>query len=216
MKLPTPVALYHVPSGLDAEAVVVALTDGLIERWMGAAWWEDPAIDQDAAASEIDRHWDWLGLSIDRDGRPLRDRKLAVVTGDGAVQGAMMVSAEAVACERAGSEGEPALFVELLFAAPRNRYWVRRDRTELYRGVGLHLLRSAAEFSLSAGLGGRLKLEASPGFVEWYEKRGLLVVGGHRIIHEGVEYTPMELESGRVSVLLPDRMKGTRRGRKPS
>ena len=55
------------------------------------------------------------------------------------------------------------------------------------------------------GFEGRLKLESSPGFVDWYEKRGLLVVSRQRIMHEGVKYTPMELAADRVSILLPDR-----------
>jgi len=113
------------------------------------------------------RGWDWAELSIERAGQALPSQKLAVVAGDGAVQGAMMLTTGPVACERKSDLGEPALFVELLFAAPRTRHWVRVDRAEQFRGVGLHLLRTAAHLSIEAGFSGRLKLESSPNFVQW-------------------------------------------------
>src|SRR5207249_3205535 len=112
-------------------------------------------------------------------------------------------SRKAVACERKSELGKPALFVELLFAAARTRHWIRFDQAELFRGVGLHLLCTAAELSVLAGFSGRIKLDASPGFVQWYKKRGLLEVPATRIIYEGVEYTPMELPANRVTKLLP-------------
>jgi hypothetical protein len=127
-----------------------------------------------------------------------------VITTDGAVQGAMMLSTEPVECERRRNHGHGALFVELLFAAPRTRHWIRHDRAEQFRGIGLHLMRAAAELSIEAGLEGRLKLDSSPNFVQWYRKRGLLPVSRRSIIHEGVRYTPMELDADRVSMLLPE------------
>jgi len=96
----------------------------------------------------------------------------------------------------------PSLFVELLFASPANRAWIRKDRKEQFRGVGLHLLRAAAELSLESGFNGRLKLESSPDFVDWYKKRGLLEASRRRILYEGRKYTPMELPAGRVTILL--------------
>ena len=48
---------------------------------------------------EIDRDWDWADLEIEGDGRILASQKLAVVTGDGAVQGAMMISTDPAMCE---------------------------------------------------------------------------------------------------------------------
>jgi hypothetical protein len=149
---------------------------------------------------EIDRYWDWTELRIERDGRVVRSSKFAVISGDRTIQGAMMISTRPVRCEREPAAG--ALFVELFFVAPQNRHWIRADKAEQFRGVGLQLLRTAAELSIDAGCAGRLKLDASPGFVDWYRKRGLLEVSAQRILHEGVEYTPMELPTDRVPILL--------------
>ena len=201
MRFPKPVQLLHVPSQLTVEAQIVRLTSNRIRRGMGDVWWNAQEIDPDEAQNEIDRHWDWTTEEIEREGRVLRSLKLALVTGDGAVQGAMLVSNEPVACER--ERGESALFVGLLFAAPRNRQWIRVDQREQYRGIGLELLRTAAELSAEIALKGRLKLEASPAFVDWYRRRGLLEVSSSRILYEGVKYTPMELQTDRVSMLLP-------------
>lgn len=208
MKLPKSVTLFHAPSKVDVDAEVVELTEAMIEHRMGEAWWGDPAIEPASAEEEIDRHWDWAELEIEREGRRLRARRFAVATQDGVVQGAMMASTEAVACERKPDRGRPALFVELFFAAPRNREWIRTDKAEQFRGVGLHLLRTAAELSEELDCDGRLKLESSPGFVDWYKRRGLLEVSSQRILHEGVKYTPMELQSDRVGLLLAARKKG--------
>lgn len=202
IELPRIVTLLHAPSRTDIDASIVELTDAMIERQMGDAWWNHPAIDPVLAESEIDRYWDWTQLRIEHADRILRSRRLAIVTADDAVQGAMMVSVDPVECERRRERGRPALFVELLFAAPQSRPWVRTDRTEHFRGVGLYLLRAAAELSLEAGFAGRLKLEASPGSVGWYRKRGLLEVSRRRIVYEGVKYTLMELEADRVAPLL--------------
>jgi hypothetical protein len=204
MKLPQIVTLRYVPSQADIDARIVALTDAMIRERMNDAWWEDPALDPGLTENEIDREWDWLSLEIERDGEILDSRKLAIVTADDAVQGAMLVSTQGVPCERKHERDTLALFVELLFAAPSNRQWIRNDRAEQFRGVGLYLLRAAAQLSREAGFGGRLKLESSPGFVEWYRKRGLLEVSSKRILHEGVKYTPMELETDRVEILLPN------------
>jgi hypothetical protein len=203
MRFPKRVELLFVPTDTNAEAHVIALTELRIRRGMGDVWWNDPRLSASAAAKEIDRRWDWTAREIERGGRVLASRKLGVVTGDGAIQGAMLVSTEPVPCER--ENNRDSLFVELLFTAPRNRPWIRVDHAEQYRGVGVELLRTAAELSLESGLQGRLKLESSPDFVDWYRKRGLLEVSANRILYEDVKYTPMELQTDRVSILLPDR-----------
>lgn len=121
-----------------------------------------------------------------------------------------MISTAPVALWR--EPGMTGLFLELLFAAPRNRPWVRSDKAEQYRGVGVQLLRTAVALSMEAGCGGRLKLEASPGSVDWYRNRGLLDTAEERIVHEGVTYAPMELEADRIWSLFPE--KGAQRGHK--
>ena len=203
MELPKRIPLLHQPTRHYVEAQIEELTEAMIRKEIGTAWWTDPALNIEACAAEIDRNWNWIGLEIEQEGRILKAVRLGVVTGDGMVQGAMLISAESVGCER--EPGEQALFVEMLFAAPRNRWWVRLDQSEQYRGVGLELLRVGSELSIDAGCQGRLKLDASPGSVSWYKKRGFLEVSAGRMAHEGVEYTPMELVADRVRMLLSGR-----------
>jgi hypothetical protein len=202
MKLPKRIPLLHAPSSQYVEAHIEELAEERIRKEIGAAWWSDRALDIEISSREIDRNWNWVDFEIEREGTILNDVRLGVVTGDGAIQGAMLISTEPVECAR--ERGKRALFVEMLFAAPRNRSWVRVDKKEQYRGVGLELLRAGAELSMEAGCEGRLKLDASPGSVSWYKKRGLLEVSTHRVAHEGVEYTPMELVTDRVRILLSE------------
>src|SRR5215208_3895249 len=122
MKLPKRIPLFHDPSAQYVEAHVQALSKEMINKEVEQAWWSDPEVDGAAAASEIDRHWKWTELEIERNGKSLPGMSIGVVTGDGAVQGALLLSTESVECE--GEAGKFALFVELLFAAPRNRKWV--------------------------------------------------------------------------------------------
>jgi hypothetical protein len=200
MKLPKPIDLFHIPTLAQIEAKIVPLSEQLIEDRMGAAWWEELEIDQKSAANEIDRYWDWIELEIERDGRILRSSKIAIVTGDGAVQGAAMYSLEAVGLRL--EPDESGLFVELLFTAPRNRPWIRADRREKFRGVGVELLLAMAQESRRKRLHGRLKLESSPESMDWYTKRGLQKTSEKPILYEGVEYTPMELTSEAADRLL--------------
>lgn len=118
IKLPKRIELFHVPSGIAAEAVIARLSDEVIAQRMGEAWWSDAAIDPDLASHEVDRHWDWSDVEIERDGTVLPSQKLAALTGDGVVQGAMLCSTAPVTCEL--DAGQPAVFVELLFSAPIN------------------------------------------------------------------------------------------------
>src|SRR5438309_722549 len=139
MELPKRIPLLHAPTGQYVEAQIEGLTDAMIQQQIGAAWWSDPALNIEAISREIDRNWNWVDLEIEQEGKILTAVKLGVVTGDRAVQGAMLVSTEPVECEH--ERGKQALFVEMLFAAPRNRWWVRLGKREQYRGVGLELLR---------------------------------------------------------------------------
>jgi hypothetical protein len=91
----------------------------MIDEKMKRAWWADEALDTTAFdPMPIDRFWDWNCLEIDRDGIVLASEKIAVVAGDDEhVEGAMMISTQPVDCVR--EFGKHALFVELLFTAPR-------------------------------------------------------------------------------------------------
>ena len=100
--------------------------------------------------------------------------------------------------------GKEALFVELLFTAPCNRPALRCDRKAFYLGVGTELLTYGAWLSRKNGHGGRLRLDGSPEFVNWYEKRGLQKLATKPMLFEGVSYTPMELSDAAARMLLED------------
>ena len=128
---------------------------------------------------------------------------IAAVTGDGedlAVQGAMMISTEAVPSIL--EPGKECLFVELLFTAPRNRPDLRLDANPFVIGVGSQLLTWGAWLSRENHLEGRLRLDGSPDFIVWYGKRGLQTLDIDPIVYEGVEYTPMELPAVAAQELL--------------
>jgi hypothetical protein len=99
----------------------------------------------------IDRHWIWTDMAIENEEIKLSDEKFAIMTGDGAVQGAMMISAEPIPSRL--SKRADALFLELLFTAPRNRAALRRDGQPYFVGVGTHLLAWAAWLSRDGGFG---------------------------------------------------------------
>ena len=111
-----------------------------------------------------------------------------------------MISTEPVPSQlRPGSD---ALFVELLFTAPRNRPTLRQDKSPFFVGVGTALLAWGANLSRDLGFGGRLLLDGSPDYIAWYEKRGLKKLKLKPIVFAGVWYTPMELSSEAADILL--------------
>jgi hypothetical protein len=204
MVIPAPIALLYAPAdaarpaqcGVEAEAHIVELTDDLIASAMGDAWWSDPLIVAATAAGEVDRFWDWRGSTVDYEGEDVRLERLAVATGDGAVQGIMWVTAGGVPMEGDLDQGHAGLFIERLFAAPRNRpNLIERPDQPIFYGVGLQLVRTAVGLSRERGCAGRLKLDASPGALAWYARRGFHALPGRRMVYESVEYTPMELSA---------------------
>jgi hypothetical protein len=203
MQLPLRANLLYIQAdAIDARdgvlvgASLVDLTDELVDRQMSAGWWQDDAINLRAAELEIDRHWDWRGTAFGRDGRDLRAIRLALITDHGAVQGAMMMSADGVAMGCSEERGKLRLFVELLFAAPRNRPEVIRQKNGMvFRGTGLNLIQAAVQISDESGHAVRLKLDASPRSVKWYANRGFITVSERHLVYDSVGYTPMELKS---------------------
>ena len=202
--------LYFAPAGVYVEANIVPLTADIAEQTM-RDWWKEPGLRIDPDQPPIDRYWDWRELAIEYGGQILTSEKFAIVTGDGIVQGAMLLSTDAV--ESGLKTGAKTLFLELLFTAPRNRPELRIDHQPYFVGVGTELLRWAAELSRKLGCAGRVRLDASPDFVDWYERRGLQKVEANPILFEGTEYVPMELPAEAVHELL-DAPSPTRRGAK--
>ena len=133
MLVPWRTSLFLHPANQDIEAHIVELSASLIDR-ITPGWWNDPSLDADPQPPPIDRDWTWTEALIDYGGGALAARNLAIVTGDGEVQGAMLVSTEPI--ESHLEVGGSALFVERLFAAPRNRPRLRVDKKPYFSGAG--------------------------------------------------------------------------------
>jgi hypothetical protein len=200
--------LFFAPTGQYVQARIVELTADLAKHQIHRAWWTDAALLDRFDPTPIDRHWNWNEDVIEYDGSPLAAERFAIVTDDQAVQGAMMVSADPISSLLAPatglSIGTGALFVELLFTAPRNRPALRRDGNPFFQGVGLKLLAFAARLSRERDQDGRLVLHGSPDYEPWYEKRGLQKLGVEPIVFEGVRYTPMALSASAANRLLKE------------
>jgi len=167
-------------------------------------WWNDGALQEHFQQPPFDLGWNWETVEIEYEGRDLRSEKVGVMTLDGYVQGAMLVSTEDVPSELPGGRGG-VLLVELLFTAPRNRPGLRRDGQRCVGGVGPELLKWAVGFSKEMGCGGRLRLDASPAYVDWYGRLGFEELPIARVETQGVEFVPMELPGETVEAFLAGR-----------
>lgn len=193
------IELLLVPSQIYVEAEIIALTPELADEHMHRAWWSDGSLKEQFDEPPIDLNWNWNEMGIDYAGRSLASKQVAVFSG-GTIQGAMMISTEPVVSVL--ESDRTALFVELLFTAPRNRPNLRKDGKEFLKGVGLQLLIWGTWLSRQMGHGGRLLLDGSPDYVRWYENRGLQKLSLNPIVYQGVAYTPMELpESAAIKLL---------------
>ena len=195
-------AIHFAPARRNVTAVIRPLARRVLSRRVMQDWWSDEDIVVDPVRPPIDRHWDWANAVIDRDGVVLRSRRVGVVTDDGAVEGAMVLSVQPF--ESTIEPGRGALFVELLCAAPWNRPNLRRDGKRYFVGVGSELVAYAAHASRAAGHAGRLGLEASPESIPFYAKFGFQPTGADSVPFEGNVYTPMELPTSAVGKVLLD------------
>jgi hypothetical protein len=199
---PRRVNLFLKPANCEIEAQIVSLTESMADTKIKLGWWTDDCLDLAAADPlPIDRFWDWNQLEIERDGSFLRSEKVAIVAGDEErVEGAMMISTDPV--ESVLEPGRSGLFIELLFTAPRNRPRLRKDKCEFLLGVGLKLLCWGAWSSREAGFDGRLLLDGSAEFTQWYLNRGLIALDLPPIVYELNSYQPMELSPLAAKKLL--------------
>lgn len=199
MKWPEETTLYFAPDAVLVEAQITLLSNDRYDSGMGEHWWEDPALDETAAKTAIDLNWSWFD-PVDLNGQDLRSIRVAIVTGDDQVQGAMVVSTDLVASIL--HPDERCLYVDQLCTAPRNRPLLRRDRGSWYKGVGTKLLQCAARLSLELGGDGKLHLLASPEGEPSYQKLGFenLKLAPHE--YDCIKYTPMELPLSAVPDFL--------------
>jgi hypothetical protein len=139
MLLPKVTTLFFAPTGQYVEGKIVELTAEIADQQIHLDWWEDANLSSKLDPLPIDRHWNWNEMGIEYEGSPLAIQKVAIVTGDQAAQGAMMISTDPVPSIVA--PGRHALFVELLFTSPRNRPALRRDAKPYFLGFGPELLK---------------------------------------------------------------------------
>jgi len=207
-----PSIIEFVPAGILVNAQLAILSTEQITRGISQTWWNDPALKTPLVPSPIDRAWQWEEMEIQYEGQLLASEKVGVITGDGYIQGAMLISSEPIKSTLARDSA--ALFVELLFTAPRNRPALRVDGQRYFSGVGPELLRWAVLFSRRRHCDGRLKLDASPDYFQWYLDLGFQKLDVEPIIYEGIKYTPMELPAEKVDNLLSGPNKNRKRARK--
>jgi hypothetical protein len=192
---------FH-PDKVYIKAQIVALTPEMADRGIRDSWWNHEDLKGDFGhPPPIDRHWNWNEMSIEYEGLDLPSLKVALVANN-KIEGAAMVSTQPVpSCL---DHGEQGLFLELLFTAPWNRRKLRNDGKPYIVGIGTELLTFAAWLSRQKGFAGRLLLDSSPDEVGWYldPKRGLQKLHRNPMLHEGVEYTPMELPPAAAQSLL--------------
>jgi hypothetical protein len=191
--------LFFAPIDDFVKAWIVPLTNDLIHQ-MDTRWWSAEGLRHEADNPPIDRDWRWADAEIDYEDKVLASANVGIVTGDNSVQGAMLISMEAVHSRL--DPGAPALFVERLFTAPSNRENLREDGQPQYVGVGTQLLAWGAWLSRDKGCGGRLKLDASPGSLRWYARKGLQRLNSEPIVFEGTSFTPMELPMESATKLI--------------
>ncbi len=192
--------LEFVPAKKYVNAVMRILSVEMISERISGRWWNDADLKGDFQPVPIDQDWKWDEEEIKYGGLNIASEKVGVITDDGYVQGAMVISSEPV--KSILIDGEGVLFVEMLFTAPRNRSILRKDGQKYFAGVGPELLRWAGMFSKELGCHGRLKLDASPDYLKWYMGLGFEKLNVDPMIWEGVEYTPVELPLDAVEGLV--------------
>lgn len=159
---PTATTLKFAPTGEYIAARIVSLTRKMIDEQVMGSWWTHQDLMRKFEVPPIDRHWDWRNVTVEFEGRSLSSRKVAIVAGDGHVEGVMVLATDPISS--AIDAGGRALLVEWLVTAPRNRRELRIDGKDFVKGSGFQLLAWAARLSRHNGYSGRLRLEASPRF----------------------------------------------------
>jgi hypothetical protein len=170
-ELPQDVPLTLDPPGTEVQARLVRLTREAAADRIDGQWWNIGGSKTEREA-EGDHHWRWRRIIGEL--RTQRNKEaLAVETEDGAIQGAIVYSIDAL------SQLEPglgAIYGERIATAPRNRPWLVNPPH--LRGVGKTLLLAAVRHGYLLGLGGRLWLTSLPSETTrmFYVNRGFQVI----------------------------------------
>jgi hypothetical protein len=197
--IPDTVQLENLHRDRYEAAQIVKLERNLARDRIDKVWWYEPWVTREhrkkARLEYPDYQWWWRKIVGKYQNKWLVQR-LAVVTDDGNVQGAIVFDPD---YESYLNPGISTVYVEYLASAPRNRRKLADD--PLYRGTGSALLLIAMYYSRKAGLGGRLTLCPLPNVVDWYvERHGFRDTGVSagrsnflELPPEGAEYALQEL-----------------------
>lgn len=171
--LPETIQLSATSSNATCIASLVQLTRDLAQIKIDATWWALPGVSKTLRQQENDHTWQWAK----RIGELRNNRwheAVAVTTEDTEVQGAILYQFNATSFVDAS---KPAVFVEALATAPRNRPWLVGHAN--YSGIGTGLLFRAVCHSYLQGYEGRVNLMAfdDSRTLAFYEHRGFEVVG---------------------------------------
>jgi hypothetical protein len=150
--LPALVQLTHCESGASEFARIQTLTREVAKTQIDAVWWDELATPLRDPNGEPDRHWQWRVIVAKHQNRPYFRAK-SIQSQDGTVQAAMLLRVDALS---ALEEGQGAVFVDRLAAAPRNRDKLASH--PMFRGCGSGLLAYAVALSYSLGFSGRVNL----------------------------------------------------------
>jgi|GEM_PF-3332267 len=183
------------------EAWIQLIGPDRIEKGINRKWWNECCLKRTFSPVPIDLEWKWgEDEVVIYAGREIKCATYGLITGDGYVQGAMLISVQSVPSSL--PECPRALFVERLFTAPQNRSKLRTDGRKYFGAVGLELLRFAVLLSRKLNCDGCLVLDASPDYVVWYGQLGFTKLEVEPIPFNGVEYTPMVLSSDAAARLI--------------
>ena len=171
--VPETIELIRIADDEAIEAGVISLTRKLAQTEIDTKWWQTPEISKSRRSQENDHGWQWSK----RLGELRADRwhsALAVQTGDGRIQGAILYHLDTLSFVETGIG---AVYIEAVATAPQNRPWF--VSAPLYRGVGSCLVLCAVIHSYRLGLGGRVNLVSAndPRTIEFYNRRGFTPAG---------------------------------------
>jgi hypothetical protein len=152
MDLPTQVRITRCATASVEIGRIETLSREVAKRQIDAVWWRDFSETVSDPSDQPDRDWEWRAIVSRYQNRP-NFRAVCVMSGDSAIQAAMLFRVDAYS---ALESGQRAVFVERLASAPRNRQGLVAN--PLFRGGGTGLLVYAIVVSYSLGLSGRVNL----------------------------------------------------------
>jgi hypothetical protein len=121
-----------------------------------------------------DLHWDWskkIAWS-----RGLLSLQRFAITCEGALQGLMMVNLTKLTAQLPRQRGKDLAYIEYVATAPWNRPGLTSE--PVFRGLGLTMVRTAIEVSISEGFRGRVGLHSLPQSESFYgDKCGMTNLG---------------------------------------